>query len=236
MGENQLTYLMSSAFKLETVRGHTICPARLNSESVVIDAGAHRGEFSRILMARYGCQCQLVEANPELAAQLIGKNFVRVLPAALSAQDGRASFIKRNNPEHGGIFNRAHDDDNAVSEIETISLETFVRRFALTQIDLLKLDIEGAEFDLIEKTSDQILDCIGQITVEFHDFLPEFKGRGVYEKAKHRLETLGFVACCMAFRTHGDVLFLNRKMFRMNLASKLWLRHGERWLGKLKSS
>lgn len=226
---------MPPAFHLERIRGHTICPAGLNSESVIVDAGAHRGEFSRSLMERYGCQCQLVEANPELAARLSGQNFTRVLPAALSAQDGRATFIKRKNPEAGGIFNRAQDDGNAVSEVETISLETLTRRFALARIDLLKLDIEGAEFELIEKTSDEVLRSIGQITVEFHDFLSEFKGQGLYEKAKHRLETLGFVSCCMTFRTHGDVLFLNRKMFGTNLFSRLWLRHGARWPGKLKS-
>lgn len=226
---------MSSALKLERIRGHTLCPAGLNPESVIVDAGAHRGEFSQTLMERYGCQCHLVEANPELAARLSGQNFPHVLPAALSAQDGTATFITRKNPEAGGIFNRAQDDGNAVSEVETISLDTLMRRSALTRIDLLKLDIEGAEFELIEKTSDQVLGLIGQITVEFHDFLPEFKEQGLYQEAKHRLETLGFVTCCMTFRTHGDVLFLNQKRFRTNLVSRNWLRYGARWLGKLKS-
>jgi len=224
---------MSSVFQLEKFRGHTVCPAGLNPESVVVDAGAHRGEFSRSLTDQFGCKCFLVEANPELAGQLIGKKFDNVLSAALSAQDGKANFIRRKNPESGGIFDRAQDGGNAVSEVETISLETFMHQSALARIDLLKLDIEGAEFELIEKTSDQILGSIGQITVEFHDFLPEFKGRGLYEKARCRLETLGFVSCCMTFRTHGDVLFLNRKVFGTNLVSKLWLQHGARWFGKL---
>jgi FkbM family methyltransferase len=223
-----------SVFHLDRIRGHTICPAALNSESVVIDAGAHRGEFSRTLMERYGCQCQLIEANPELATQLTEQNFNRVLPAALSAKDGFATFIKRKNPEHGGIFSWSKEDSDSTAEVVTVSLETIVRQSGLTRIDMLKLDIEGAEFELIGKTSDPLLASIGQITVEFHDFLPDFKGRGLYEKAKSRLESLGFITCCMTFRSHGDVLFINRNEIRTNLFSRRWLRHGARWLGKLK--
>ncbi len=226
---------MIAGIHLERIRGHTICPTGLNAESVVIDAGAHCGEFSRTIQEKHGCQCELVEANPELAAALRNHKASRILSAALSAHDGRAPFIARKNPESGGMFKRAHDVGSTISHIETISLKTLIQRSALTRIDLLKLDIEGAEFDLIEKTSDHILSSIGQVTVEFHDFLPEFGGRGLYERAKQRLERLGFVSCCMTFRTHGDVLFLNRQMFPTNVVSRLWLHHGARWLGKLTS-
>jgi FkbM family methyltransferase len=226
---------MTPVSHLERIRGHTICTTDLNSESSVIDAGAHRGEFSQTLMERYKCKCHLVEANPELAAQLTKQNFACVLAAALSGQDGHATFIKRKNLEAGGIIGQAQDAGNGFCEVKTISLATLIRTLAPRHIDLLKLDIEGSEFNLFEETADEVLCSISQITVEFHDFLPEFRHKGQYKNAKTRLEALGFLSCCMTFRTHGDVLFLNRKVFATTAFSRLWLQHGSRWLGKLNS-
>ena len=58
-------------------------------------------------------------------------------------------------------------------------------------IDLVKMDIEGAEWDCIMNTSDETFSKIRQITVEFHDFLnPEFRINS--EKCVDRLLSLGF--------------------------------------------
>jgi hypothetical protein len=103
-----------------------------------------------------------------------------------------------------------------------------MRRLGITKIDLLKLDIEGAEFDLIAVTPNQILQRISQIAVEFHDFKPAFRNRELFENARDRLIALGFICCNMAFRTNGDVLFLNPG--RTGL--RLWQSFYARWFGR----
>jgi FkbM family methyltransferase len=225
---------MSIFRHVDHVRGHAVWLPGLGRESVVVDAGAHKGEFSRSLAERFGCRCYLVEANPDLAAQLSQQGFKNVLPAALSAEDGRARFVHRDNKESGGIVAGEGETGATTVEVETLSLPALLRRVGAERIDLLKLDIEGAEFDLIAKTPDEVLRGIGQITVECHDFLPEFKGRGLYEALRDRLEALGFICCCMSIRTHGDVLFLNQSVAGLGAFNRFQLRHIARWEARLR--
>jgi FkbM family methyltransferase len=205
-------------------------------DSVVVDGGAHRGEFCREIHSRFGCRCVLVEANPLLAAQLQPPPRGKAIHGALAATDGSARFIFRDNPEGGGIAPLSYDRNNPNAKVQMFSLATLSEKFALSRVDLLKLDIEGAEFALLSETPDSVLAAIEQISVEFHDFLPEFKQRGLFEAARSRLESLGFACLPMAFRTHGDVLFLNRR--RVGISDiKLWsLAIGGRWVLKLREA
>jgi FkbM family methyltransferase len=206
----------------------------LDAESVVIDAGAHRGQFSAEIIRRFGCKCHLVEANPALAAQLAVPGSVSVTNAALSAEDGSALLHLTENPESSSLTSNAATEANRAIEVETVTLQTLRERLGLKKIDLLKLDIEGAEFGLIETTDDDTLRGIDQITVEFHDFQPRFSGAKLFEKARARLESLGFVCAIMSFRTHGDVLFLNFASLDIPKVTQVYLHSMARLLEKAK--
>lgn len=209
--------MLQSLFR---VRGHALSALGLDRDTVVVDAGAHRGEFSRALADRFGCRCYLIEANSQLADALTRQNeFPGVLSAALGAEDGHASFYVRENLEASSMFDRGAVP-LAATDIEVVSLPTMMRRHGITRIDVLKLDIEGAEFDLLTHCPDDIITAIGQITVEFHDFQRAFQGRGLYQGVRRRLRSLGFACCSTAIRTHGDVLFLNRRQFPMSAAAQ----------------
>jgi FkbM family methyltransferase len=219
---------------LRRIRGHHIWPAPLNSESVVIDAGAHRGEFSATIIADYGCRCFLVEANPVLAAELKVPGAAAVISAALAGHNGRTPFHLNANPESGSILS---SDNPAVArpfEVETISLPTLMNRLQVNHIDLLKLDIEGAEFEVIGTTPENVLRNVAQMTIEFHDFQPRFAGQGLVEKARRRLKRLGFISCVMSFRTNGDVLFLNREKLQVGAIQSIYARHFARFAEKTK--
>jgi len=201
----------------------------------VIDAGAHKGEFSLQLTEKYGCSCYLVEANPRLAAEL-PSSVKGVANAALSAQDGTVKFLVEENLEASQVVSTPSVESrggNKVVEVESLSLATLLQRFHLKKIDLLKLDIEGAEFPLLASVSSDLLSSISQITVEFHDFKPEFQGQKLYETSRDRLIKLGFLCCPMSFRTHGDVLFLNIKHLPLSLLNQFLIQHIARWVLKL---
>jgi FkbM family methyltransferase len=218
----------------QRVRGHYLWPEPLTRDSMVVDAGAHHGEFSSEIIQRFTCRCHLVEANPVLAAQLSVPGAASITTAALGVRDGQAVFHQRANPESGSIGGSSTDVINSVS-VEVVSLPTLLQRVGAEHIDLLKLDIEGAEFDLIEQTSDEIWRKVGQITVEFHDFQEHFAGRGLFERARTRLEQLGFICCLMSFRTHGDVLFLNRHRLPLSALRSFYGRRVARFVEKAKA-
>ncbi len=220
--------------RLTRIRGHYLWTVPLAGQSVVIDAGAHRGEFSAEIMTRFGCQCHLIEANPMLAEKLSVPGAASITNAALAARDGRTTFHNNDNPEGGSIVPNGAPISKSASglpdaarradweigaptavEVETISLPRFMERIGVEKIDLLKLDIEGAEFDLIASTPESVLRRVNQITVEFHDFQARFAGQRLFESARARLKALGFICCVMSFRTNGDVLFLNRERLRL---------------------
>lgn len=53
-------------------------------------------------------------------------------------------------------------------EVESVDLAGLPNRLGVGRVDLLKLDLEGAEFDLIAGTSARDFEAFGQVFVEFH--------------------------------------------------------------------
>lgn len=206
----------------------------LNERSIVVDGGTHKGEFSKSIYARFGCRCILVEANPHLASKLESPPNAEVLNAALAPSDGISEFIFRDNPEAGSISSQEWDSENDTCRIPSLSLEGLMKRMEVEQIDLLKLDIEGAEFPILQRAADSELLRVAQMSIEFHDFIPSFHGKGLYEKARARLESLGFLCVPMSFRTHGDVLFLNRNLLCISFVRAAVLKFVGRWVLKLR--
>jgi hypothetical protein len=91
-------------------------------------------------------------------------------------------------------------------EVRGCRFETLMAQNQVDHIDLLKVDIEGAEVDLFATTCDQTLKRIQQITIEFHDFCGLISVKDVLA-IRRRLERLGFYGIPFA-RTNGDWLFV----------------------------
>jgi len=219
---------------IRRVRGHTVWTPALDSTTSVVDAGAHRGEFSQELVDRFGCQCVLIEANPDLATELQLPLGGKILHAALSGKDGSATFVFSENPEGGGIAAISPSSENRSCEVPMLSLKSLLREIPTGRVDLLKLDIEGSEFSLIEDSPDSLLAGIAQITVEFHDFLPAFADANLVRTMRKRLESLGFICFVMTLRGHGDVLFVNRKRIAISRSSIILLNTFGRWIIKIR--
>jgi Methyltransferase FkbM domain len=82
---------------------------------------------------------------------------------------------------------------------------------------MLKLDIEGAELDVLHSTEDETFRRIRQITVEFHDFIYPGTAKRV-DSIRQRLHAAGFHDICFSL-DHSDVLFINRnfRVSKLNL-------------------
>ncbi len=213
---------------LDRIRGHSLVPT-LSTSSIVVDAGAHRGEFSHEVYRKYGAKCILIEANPTLSQQLKPPPNGELLEAALGASDGFVSFYIRENPESGSIEQEEIESHTCQVTVPLISLDSILSQRGIEYLDLLKLDIEGAEFDVIESLSANRLKTIAQITVEFHDFLPQYSKDERYRRAREKLTDIGFLCCPMSFRTHGDILFINKDLIQISWLDSVFLRVFARW-------
>ena len=69
----------------------------------------------------------------------------------------------------GSLIEQKNTDSQKVVQVEVKTLETIMTQLGHKHIDVLKMDIEGAEYDVIENIlSAQLL--ITQILIEFRKF------------------------------------------------------------------
>ncbi len=78
----------------------------------------------------------------------------------------------------------------------------------INEVDLLKIDIEGAELQLFLSTSDDVFSSIKQISIEFHDFMDLYPSEEV-KKIINRFKS-GFYIIKFSRYYYYDVLFINK--------------------------
>lgn len=208
------------------VRGHHFLTSRLGAASVVVDLGAHRGEFSAELVRRFACRCVALEP----VATLIGRPDdlrIEVRHEAIASRDGPVVLHLKQNPEATTLLDSADADAGDVTVAGT-TWRSLCQRAGLERIALLKIDVEGAEVDLLRAMTAAELGAIEQLTVEFH---PELTGVRAVRDILARLRSLGFWVVRFS-RGYGDVLVLNPAVFGLGIGHRLWLRFVTRnWLG-----
>ena len=153
-----------------------ICPRNVNPGSVVYSLGI--GEditFDVSLIQRHGLIVHAFDPTPGSLAfvesQRLPPGF-KYYPFGVAARDGQATFFPPLNPSHisHSLLSRPSTQDRAI-QVEIRRLDTIMRDLGHSTIDVLKMDIEGAEYEVI----DDILGSgvqIEQILVEFHHRLP----------------------------------------------------------------
>jgi FkbM family methyltransferase len=148
----------------------------LNGASVVLDVGGYEGDWASNIYAMYCCQVHVFEAVPEYAAKIqsrFAKNpDIHVYAMGLGSVSEEIVLSLDQNKS-----SRFKQGEQAVNAI-IVRADDFLREHNFQWIDLIKINIEGAEYDLLE----HLLDCgwiqkIGNIQVQFHDFFPDAKVR-----------------------------------------------------------
>lgn len=159
--------------RIDHFSGHALYTPALNQHSVVVDIGANNGRFSDELRSAYQCSSIMVEPNPDLA-RLLTVRGARVFEVAIGGADGAATFNVSSNSEASSMLRLPDTSvygatlDKTIA-VQAMSLATFLEQLGYDRIDVLKMDIEGAETAALDSVSDESLRRVAQISVEFHD-------------------------------------------------------------------
>ena len=119
-------------------------------------------------------------------------------PVGLAAQSGTIEFSLPKDPGEGS-YSIACDGIDKVS-FECWDVPTIMARNGDRSIDLLKMDIEGFEYDILDRLLDQRIP-VRQICVEFHPWLKPGRTR----KLIRRLHKAGYR---IIHKHRGDQTFL----------------------------
>ena len=208
---------------MKTIRKsmHTYLPTLLNKNSIVLDCGSNRGEFSRWISIFVGCQVHGFEPDPRfypMLPELPGVIFhnLAIMPAAgllkfsiAEGADGTAFYSNKNKFSEDII-------------VKAVGLGEFCSEKNIKQIDLLKVDIEGAEIPLFLECPDDVILLAKQITIEFHDFINPLDKPKIL-KIIDRLDQLGFWVISVSYWDYSDVLCVNTNMVKLSRWDKMFI-------------
>ncbi|MFN2621526.1 MAG: FkbM family methyltransferase [Chthoniobacterales bacterium] len=198
----------------------------------VIDAGANRGAFTDAFLRLHAPERMiLVEAIPELALKL-GAKYERdpriaVVAAALSDQNGQARFeINRSeasssllpiDPRNTEWFGRDLSVANSIM-VPTVTLPELMTREKLDRVDLLKLDLQGAE-RLVLTGAGEALNRVRVIYTEVF-FEPLYENAWLFREVDEFLSGRDFKLCGLSnivHATNGDLVQANATFRRNDL-------------------
>lgn len=150
----------------------------LNENSLVIDLGGYQGQWASDIYARYRCKVVVFEPYQKYAEE-IEERFRKnpdVKVFALGLSDVNKDLKISIDEESSSTFKAQNATKTA--EISLKQADTFLNQYDYTVVDLMKINIEGGEYDLLDHLIETgLIKNIANLQIQFHDFVPNAEHR-----------------------------------------------------------
>jgi FkbM family methyltransferase len=182
----------------------------MHENDIVIDIGAHIGSFT-LYASKFVTTGKIYsfEPLPENYSMLI-KNVkinniqnIKTYKIAISNYTGTSHLHLYDGP-HTGSSSLYERNSKKKIKIKTITLEKFIKENKIKQIDFIKIDCEGAEYDILFNAPDKVLAIIKKISMEYHDSINNHKHNELMTFFRKK----GFIA-----RLEGEFIYAENKKF-----------------------
>jgi len=162
---------------------------KIKKDDIMIDVGAHIGLFS--LLASKSCfagkifSYEPINENFEMLMQNIKSNKLKnIFPFNLAVSKNTSNvklFLDKDESAHS-IFQK----NTSYVTVESISLQKIFDDNDINFCKILKLDCEGAEYEIIDSLPDKYFEKIQNMIIEYHlaDSKPEL-GKDLISKIKN---------------------------------------------------
>ena len=174
----------------------------LPQNPVVVDIGANAGFFNIILLSKIK-QAKILAYEPLPSNTLYFKNLIKNNPAIqpfISVYQAAVTGVEKMELE---LFMEDNAESQVVASVfagfnvrntkkitvPCISLSKIIENNQLQQIDLLKIDCEGSEYDILYNTPAAVLQKARHIAIEVHDVDEE---KCNFKSLKSYLESLNY--------------------------------------------
>ncbi len=193
--------------------GFSVISEGLSSDSIVYSFGIGEDiSFDIELINEFGCKVIGFDPTPKslkwLENQTLPEGY-SYQPVGLAAYDGVMTFAMPYNDDYVSISSVLEEYEGTRRlELPVKRLKTLMQEYNHKKIDILKMDIEGSEYAVIQDILKENLE-IGQILVEFHH---RFKGIGIDKTnlAIKSLEAAGYGLFAVA--DSGEEMSFIRKL------------------------
>jgi FkbM family methyltransferase len=158
---------------------------QLDKKSIVFDVGGYIGDFSYVIHKKFRSKIFLFEPVKSCYSiclyRFSSTNSIILKNYGISGSTGESKiFID-------GDKTSSHLESEHSEVIETKTLKDAMNSLNVKKIDLLKLNIEGDEYDLLEKAiEDKCISKIKNIQIQFHMNVDNYEERK--EKITKELE------------------------------------------------
>lgn len=148
----------------------------LVGSSLVLDVGGFEGQWASDIYGRFACKVMVFEPVPKFAAG-ISHRFemnpdIEVLAFGLGGQTRDAGFSVQG--DRSSVFGHGA----GATSVHLVSAAELFRGQAIREVDLMKVNIEGGEYELLDHLiSTGLIARIANLQVQFHDVIPDAAAR-----------------------------------------------------------
>lgn len=148
----------------------------LNRDSIVVDVGGYEGKWANDIYKKYNCNIFIFEPIKEYYDKIVERfkenPKIRVYNYGLSNKDCDKQISLLN--DSSSLFKKSRN----LQKITLVNASNFFNSEKIGKIELIKINIEGGEYDLLENLIENgLIYKIRNIQVQFHDFVKRAKKR-----------------------------------------------------------
>jgi len=196
----------------ETVldRQYEAASLALQPDWVVVDIGAAMGDYT-VWAARQVPQGRVVAVEPfqgslALLARNLRENQISnatVLPAAVTGKSGAAglTLVGKSLVQHSTALNPGAEINTPVV---SLSLADLFEAAQITRCDYLKMDCEGAEYDILFSATPEVLRRFPRICLEVHEGIKQYSHKDLVDFLRGR----GYQTRLTPNPVHADLALL----------------------------
>jgi FkbM family methyltransferase len=153
-------------------------PAITKAKTLILDIGAHTGYFA-IYASALNPTTQILSFEPELSNfKLLKENLkqnrihnAKAKNLAVAGKEGTRTLILSEDSHNHSLIEEAANNPKETITIQTTTLDKILSN--ATTCDLVKMDVEGAEYEILAATQPETFAKIKTLFIEYHEFTPD---------------------------------------------------------------
>lgn len=148
----------------------------LLSTSIVFDIGGYEGQWTQNIYDKYECQVYIFEPVRKFAEQIKNRfkdnQKILVYNFGLGGDNKEAAIVL----SQDGSSTQKRGGEKEI--VNLVKISDFIQNNNIEYIDLIKINIEGDEYDLLDDLiTSGLSTMVKNIQVQFHNFVPNAKER-----------------------------------------------------------